>query len=403
MTLKETADVAIPELAGHQRRFLLAGAALGLVSLVGLATNPTQFLQSYLTAYMLCLGVTLGCFALGMVHQLSGGAWGVVIRRPIGAASRVLPVMTALFIPIVLGMTRLYPWTNAELVAHDEVLQHKHLYLNVPFWIIRAALYFIVWNGVGYFLNGWSLEQDRTGDPRIARRMQRLSAGGLVAYGLTITFASFDWLMSLEPHWYSTIYGVIILGGQGLSALAFLIAALVWLSRRPPLDRIVVPAHFHDLGNLLLAFTMLWAYFSFSQYLIIWAGNLPAEIAWYLHRVSTSWRVIGVALIVFHFAVPFVLLLSRTIKRQADLIVRLAIAILVVRLVDLYWLVAPEFHERLYVSWLDIVLPLAMASLWLGCFIRQLRGRAILPVHDPEFDEALGSIIRSGERPSEAH
>jgi hypothetical protein len=403
MTLKETADVAIPELAGHQRRFLLAGAGLALVSLVGLATNPTQFFQSYLMAFMLCLGVTLGCFAVGMMHQLSGGAWGVVIRRPIGAASRVLPVMTALFIPIVLGMTRLYPWTHADLVAHDEVLQHKHVYLNVPFWIARAALYFIAWNAIAYFLNKWSLEQDRTGDPRIARRMQRLSAGGLVAYGLTITFASFDWLMSLEPHWYSTIYGVIILGGQGLSALAFLIAALVWLSRRPPLDRIVVPAHFHDLGNLLLAFTMLWAYFSFSQYLIIWAGNLPAEIAWYQHRLDSSWRLIGLTLILFHFAVPFVLLLSRTVKRQADLIGKLALAFLVVRAIDLFWLVAPAFHERLYVSWMDVVLTLALASIWLGCFIRQLRGRAILPVHDPEFDEALGSIIRGGKRPSAAH
>jgi hypothetical protein len=338
-----------------------------------------------------------------MMHQLSGGAWGVVIRRPIGAASRVLPVMTALFLPIVLGMSHLYSWTHADIVARDEALQHKHLYLNTPFWIGRAALYFLVWNLTAYFLNAWSLEQDRTADPRLARRMQKLSAGGLVAYGLTITFASFDWLMSLEPDWYSTIYGALVLGGQGLSALAFLIVVLVWLSRRAPLDSIVVPAHFHDLGNLLLAFTMLWAYFSFSQYLIIWAGNFPSEIAWYQHRLDSSWRVIGLTLILFHFAVPFVLLLSRTVKRQADLIGKLALAFLVVRAIDLFWLVAPAFHERLYVSWMDVVLTLALASIWLGCFIRQLRGRAILPVHDPEFDEALGSIIRGGERPSAAH
>ena len=400
---RETADVAIPELAGHQRRLLLAGGVLALLSLVGLITNPSQFFQSYLMAYMFVLGITLGCLALGMMHQLSGGAWGVVIRRPIGAASRVLPVMTALFLPVVLGMSRLYSWTHADIVARDEALQHKHLYLNTPFWIARAALYFLAWNLIAYFLNAWSLEQDRTGDPRIARRMQKLSAGGLVVYGLTITFASFDWLMSLEPDWYSTIYGALILGGQGLSALAFLIAVLVWLSRRPPLDRIVVPAHFHDLGNLLLAFTMLWAYFSFSQYLIIWAGNLPAEIAWYQHRLDSSWRVIGLTLILFHFGVPFVLLLSRTVKRQADLIGKLAVAFLVIRVIDLLWLVAPAFHERFYVSWLDVVLTLALAAIWLGCFVRQLRGRAILPVHDPEFDEALGSIIRGGERPSTAH
>jgi hypothetical protein len=401
MRLSETADVAIPELAGWQRRFFIAGGVLSAVSLIGLLINPTQFLQSYLMAYMFCLGVTLGCLALGMVHQLSGGAWGVVIRRQIGAASRVLPVMTLLFIPIALGMGRLYVWTHADVVAHDEVLRHKQLYLNVPFWLIRAIFYFTAWNTIAYFLNAWSLEQDRTGDPRIPRRMQLLSAGGLVAYGLTITFASFDWLMSLEPRWFSTIYGAIIMGGQGLAALAFLLVVIVWLSRRPPLNAVVVPAHLHDLGNLFLAFTMLWAYFSFSQYLIIWAGNLPGEISWYLHREDTSWRFIGLALIVFHFAVPFVLLLSRTIKRGPELILRLAAFMLFMRVVDLFWLIAPAFHESLWVSWLDVVLPVALGLVWLGCFVWQLRGRAILPVYDPQFDEAIGPILRKG--PSTAH
>jgi hypothetical protein len=404
MALTETADVAIPELARHQRRLLLAAAAGGVLSLVGAVIEPAQFFQSYLMAYMLCLGVTLGCLALGMVHQLSGGAWGVVVRRPIGAATRTLPVLTLLFVPILLGMHRLYGWTDAAVVARDEVLQHKHPYLNMPFFVVRAAIYFFVWNALTYFLNAWSLEQDETADPRIARRMERLSAGGLVAYGLTITFASFDWLMSLEPHWYSTIYGVLILGGQGLSAMAFLIAVLVWLSRRPPLDRIIVPAHFHDLGNLLLAFVMLWAYFAFSQYLIIWAGNLPAEIGWYLHRLQTGWRFIGATLVLFHFAVPFCLLLSRTVKREARIIVQVVILILIVRLVDLFWLIAPEFHTTgVRVSPLDVLLPLSMFAIWLGCFVWQLRGRPILPVHDPEFDEALGRILQRAERPGTAH
>jgi hypothetical protein len=402
--LTQTADAAIPELAGHQRTLLLAGALGAVVSLGGAFVNFTQFMQSYLMAYMLCLGVTLGSLALGMVHQLSGGAWGVVIRRPIGAAARVLPVMTLLFVPIALGMSRLYPWTNADLVAHDEVLRHKQVYLNTPFFLARAALYFLVWNVLSYFLNAWSLEQDRNPDPRIARRMQKLSAGGLLAYGLTITFAAFDWLMSLEPHWFSTIYGVLIMGGQALSALASLIVALVWLSRRPPLDRIVVAAHFHDLGNLLLAFVMLWAYFSFSQYLIIWSGNLPAEITWYTHRLQTGWRWVGTALVLFHFAVPFVLLLSRAVKRDPQMLVKVAIAVLTVRLLDLFWLIAPEFHPAgIAVSWLDLLLPLTLGSIWLGCFVWQLRGRAILPVHDPEFDETLGRIIERGAPPREAH
>jgi len=403
-SLTQTADVAIPELKGLQDRLLLVGAVGAVLSLAGGFFDTTRFLQSYLMAYMLWLGVTLGCLALGMVHQLSGGAWGVVIRRPIGAASRVLPLMTVLFLPIALGMNRMYPWTDAALVARDEALQHKQLYLNTPFFLIRAAIYFLAWNALSYFLNAWSLEQDRTGNPRLARRMQMLSAGGLLAYGFTITFASFDWLMSLEPHWFSTIYGVLILGGQGLSALAFLIIVLAWLSRRPPLDRIVAPSHFHDLGNLLLAFVMLWAYFSFSQYLIIWSGNLPVEIAWYLHRLQTGWRPVAVALIVFHFMAPFVVLLSRNVKRQPQMLVRVAIGILIVRLVDLFWLIAPEFRQNgIGVSWLDLVVPLTFGAIWGACFIYQLRGRAILPLHDPEFDEALGDIIERGAPPRTAH
>jgi hypothetical protein len=400
----QTADVAIPELKGLQQRLLIAGGVGAVISVLGFLLNSRQFFQSYLMAYMLWLGVTLGCLALGMVHQLSGGAWGVLIRRPIGAAARVIPLMTVLFLPIALGVMRIYPWTNADLVAHDEALQHKQLYLNVPFFLTRAAIYFLAWNALSYFLNRWSLEQDRTGDPRIARRMQALSGGGLVVYGLTITFASFDWLMSLEPHWYSTIYGVLILGGQGLSSLAFLIIVLVWLSRRPPLDQIVVPAHFHDLGNLMLAFVMLWAYFSFSQYLIIWAGNLPAEIGWYLHRMQTGWRPVAVVLMLFHFALPFVVLLSRTVKRQGRLLVRVAIAVLVVRLVDLWWLIGPEFHtDGIAVSWMDAWIPLGMGAIWLAAFIYQLRGRALLPIHDPEFDETLGRIIERGAPPRPAH
>jgi hypothetical protein len=401
--LLETADIAIPELAGLQRRFFLVGAVGAVLSLVGVVVNVDQFMQSYLMAFMFCLGVTLGCLALGMVHQLSGGAWGVVLRRPIGAASRVLPILTLLFLPIVFGMHHLYIWTHADVVAHDEALQHKQLYLNAPFWIVRAALYFATWNALSYFLNRWSLEQDRTGDPWIARRMQKLAAGGLVAYGLTITFASFDWLMSLEPHWYSTIYGVLIMGGQGLSALAFLIVTIVWLSRRAPLDRIIATSHFHDIGNLMLAFVMLWAYFSFSQYVIIWAGNLPAEIAWYQHRLETGWRALGVALMLFHFAIPFVLLLSRVVKRSPDILINVAIGMMIVRLLDLFWLIAPEFHHGVSVSWMDVVLPVTLFALWLGAFVWQLRGRAILPVHDPQFDEALGKIIERAAPPRTAH
>jgi len=399
MTLQKTAGEQIPELATVQRRAFIAGGAGAALSLVGWLTNPTQFFQSYLMGYMFVLGVSLGCLALAMIHQLSGGAWGVLVRRPMGAAARVLPLLTLLFLPIAFGMHHLYEWTHADVVAHDEVLQGKQLYLNTTFFLIRAAIYFGVWNLISYLLNTWSLEQDRTGDPRLSKRMQLVSGVGLVAYGLTITFASFDWMMSLEPHWFSTIYGVLIMGGQALTSMAFIIVVLVWLARREPLDKVLVPGYIHDLANLMLAFVMLWAYFSFSQYLIIWSGNLPEEIAWYLHRLQTGWRFVAISLVVFHFAVPFVLLLSRAIKRTPNAIVKVAIGILIARLIDLFWLIAPEFHRTgIAVSWMDAVLPFTLGALWLGAFIWQLRGRAILPVYDPQFDESLGLLIGRAER-----
>ena len=400
----ETAGQQIPELAGLQRRFLIAAAVLGAAAIAGWLLNPAQFYQSYLLGYVLVLGATLGCLGLGMIHQLSGGGWGVLVRRPIGAATRIMPVLTILFVPIVVGMPDLYEWTHEDVVAADQALRFKQPYLNVPFFLARAALYFAVWNAISFFLSAWSLEQDRTGDPRLARRMQVLSGGGLAAYALTVTFASFDWMMSLAPHWFSTIYGVLIMGGQGLTALAFLIVVLIWLGRRPPLQGIVGPDHLHDLANLMLAFVMLWAYFAFSQYLIIWSANLPEEIEWYLHRLQPGWRAVAAALIIFHFAVPFVLLLSRAVKRQPRTLLRVAAAILVVRFVDLFWLIAPEFHEHgLAISWQDFVVPLALVALWLGCFMSQLRRRAILPVNDPQFDEIFGGLIKGVEHPRTSH
>ena len=274
---------------------------------IGLVMNPAQFVRSFLPAYMWMLSVTLGSLGLAMVHQVSGGAWGVVIRRILGAATRTLPLLTVLFIPIALGLHSLYPWADAAHVAGDPILQWKQPYLNVPFFLARAAALLCC------------LERHRvpaqqvvasnrttTGDPTIPRKMQVLSAGGLLAYGLTITFAAFDWLMSLEPHWFSTIYGVLVMGGQALSAIAFSIVVLAWLVRRAPFNELITANHFHDLGNLMMGFTMLWTYFGFSQYLIIWAANIPEETEWYLHRIGHGWQYIALAARRFSFrrAVP---------------------------------------------------------------------------------------------------
>ncbi|HKY22200.1 MAG TPA: hypothetical protein VJM31_13380 [Vicinamibacterales bacterium] len=392
--LTATGNEMVPELKGLQTKLLLAGGIGAAICTIGFVMNPAQFVRSLLPAYMWMLSIALGSLALVMLHQVSGGAWGVVIRRILGAASRTLPLLTVLFIPIALSLHSLYPWADPAHVASDPILEWKQPYLNVPFFLARATIYFAVWNGIAFFLNRWSLEQDATGDPTIPRKMQLLSAGGLLAYGVTITFAAFDWLMSLEPHWFSTIYGVLIMGGQALSAMAFAIVVLSWLSRREPLNALISPNHFHDLGNLMLGFTMLWTYFGFSQYLIIWAANIPEETEWYIHRTGHGWQIIALGLVIFHFAVPFLVLLSRAVKRHAPILARVAAGLLVMRFFDLFWLSAPAFaHEgAFHFHWLDAAVPVSLAAVWLGFFVYQLRGRALLPLYDPEFREALKHV-----------
>ena len=394
VNVKEIGAEIVPELRNLQSKLMMAAGAGAVLCAVGLLMNPAQFVRSFLPAYMWMLSVTLGSLAIAMVHQVSGGAWGVVIRRILGAASRTLPLLTVLFVPIALGLRALYPWADPAHVAEDPILQWKQPYLNTPFFLVRAAIYFAVWNAVAFFLNKWSVEQDATGDPTIPRKMQLLSAGGLLAYGLTITFASFDWLMSLEPHWYSTMYGVLVMGGQALSAMAFSIVVLAWLVRRAPFNELITANHFHDLGNLMMGFTMLWAYFAFSQYLIVWAANIPEETEWYLHRTAHGWQYIALMLVVFHFAVPFLVLLSRAIKRNAETVARVAAGILVMRFFDLYWLSAPAFAHggEPHVHWLDAAVPVSVAFVWLSYFVYQLRGRALLPLYDPEFREALKHV-----------
>ncbi|HZA36156.1 MAG TPA: hypothetical protein VE505_14565, partial [Vicinamibacterales bacterium] len=262
----ESSYTAPPRVAGLQRLAMLVGLAGIVLCAVGFAGNREHFFKSYLLAYVFWIGIALGSLALSMVHHLSGGAWGVVIRRVLEAASRTLPFMALLFLPIAFGMHELYLWANADAVAKDAILQHKAPYLNVTFFFVRAAIYFTVWSGLAFLLSKWSLEQEREGEHGQALKMQRLSGGGLVVYAITILFMSVDWIMSLDPHWFSTIYGILFMGGQGLSALAFSIAVVVLLSRAEPMSRVIAPAHLHDLGKLMLAFVMLWAYFSFSQF-----------------------------------------------------------------------------------------------------------------------------------------
>jgi len=378
----------LPDSRQWQRRALVAGLVLLVISIIGAFFNRAEFFRSYLMSYLFWFGLTLGSMALVMVQYLTGGAWGVVTRRTLEAAMLTLPVLAFLFIPILIGMPDLYPWWNQNTVAHDEVLRHRHVYMNAPLFILRAVVYFAIWMVFAYFLNRWSRREDEIGDQ--SRKLAMLSAPGLILYVFTVTFSSIDWAESLESHWFSTIWGFIFVVSQGLTAMSFAIVAMAAFSRKPPLDSVLNPRHFLDLGKLLLMFVMLWGYMAYSQLLIVWSGNLTTEIPWYLPRFGTSWGWIGAALIVFQFIVPFLLLLSRPLKQNATTLVVVVGILVVMRFVDLFWIVMPDFYTSGFtIHWLNFTLPIAIGGIWLASFLWQLSRRPLLPLGAANLEQAV--------------
>ena len=382
---------APPQLKRLQLWALPVGIVFLAVLIIGFATDRAQFFRSYLFAFSFWAGISVGALALLMLQHLTSGGWGLVIRRVLEAATRTLPLIVILFVPILIGAHWLYPWTHAEEVAkHPALIEKVRLYLNMQFFIVRAAIYFAIWLALTFFLNRWSLLQDRTGDRKFTKKMRVLSGPGMVLLIFTVTFASIDWFMSLDPEWSSTIYGFIFVASWALSALAFVIAALAILTKYEPMKTVVAPLHFHDLGKLLLALVMLWSYFAFSQFLIIWSGNLPEEIRWYLPRTRGAWGVLAVTVVILHFAFPFLFLLSRSLKRNPNTLALVALLILVMRLLDLLWMITPNFTgEHFHVSWMDLVAPIAMGGLWLAVFGWQLGQRALIPINDEQFEVVL--------------
>ena len=393
MSATSTVGYPVPEeVDALQRRAFALGAAGLIASLIGALVSPTQFFHSYLFAFLFWNGIAIGCLSLLMIQHLTGGRWGLAIRRLLEAGTRTVPVLVLLFLPVVAGLKRIYPWAGAE--QSDATIRHaiaiKQAYLNVPFFLGRAAFYFAVWFLLAHFLNRLSLETDAGLDLRRARQLRSISGGGLLLMGLTITFMSVDWAMSLDPRWFSTIYGMLFMIGTALSALALCIVVITRIMGTGPLSAVANADTLHDLGKLMLAFIMVWAYFSYSQFLIIWSGNLPEEIPWYLRRFHGAWRFIGLFLVVFHFAVPFLVLLSRDVKRRARTVGLVALWILGVRVVDLFWLVRPEFPQTGFaVHWLDVTLAIGLGGVWLGAFARQLKTRPLLPMGEPEVREML--------------
>ncbi len=391
-------DLLAPPVAQTlQQKSLVVGVLFAVVSGIIAVVSPQKFFQAYLLAYMLCLGVTLGCLAFLMLQHVTGGVWGTVIRRPLEAGTRTLPLMAVLFIPVILGMRHLYVWTDPAEVAKDKHLQNlTAAYLYPNFFILRAVFYFAIWGLLVYFLNRYSAEQDHPPTRDVIKSIRKVSAPGLLIYALTVSFAVIDWVMSLDPHWMSTIYPLIFVVGQCLSALCFIVVVERILSSYPPMLLYLKPREVHDHGKLMLAFTMLWTYFSFSQLLIIWAGNLPDEITWYTRRLHGGWQGVGLFLAAFHFAIPFLFLLSRPFKRSPLTLAWLAAWMLFMRWVDLLWHIEPNFYQQMSsISALDvaawIVVPVGMGGLWMAFYFRNLKGHTLLPLYDAKSQALLES------------
>jgi hypothetical protein len=388
-------------IARLQRTGLALGGLFLLALVAGFFVDREQFFRSYLLGWVFWIGIAVGCLGLAMLNQLTGGLWGLVPRRFHEAAARTVPWMALLFLPVLLGVGSLYSWAQPA-AATDEILQKKALYLNVPFFVVRAVLYFAIWTLLGFTVSRLSRRQDGDPDPVRASRLRGLSGVGLVILSGTTTFASIDWGMSLAPHWFSTMYGVLFIVGWTLSALSFTIVLMAGLGGEAPLDQALRPATVHDLGKLLLAFTMMWGYVNFSQFLIIWSGNVSEETPFYVYRFQGGWGVAAVLLLVFHFALPFALLLSRPLKRRAGSLALVAGLMLLMQLLDLFWLIGPDLVAHgeeaipFSVHWMDLAAVLGLGGVWLFLFAREAGAGPVLPLSEPQVLELLAA-------PAEGH
>jgi hypothetical protein len=375
-------------LGGFQKKALIVGVVGLALCFIGAFFNARQFFISYLIAYLFWAGIAFGSLEFLMVHHLTGGLWGWPVRRFFEAAIMTLPLLALLFVPLCFGLGSLYEWTDAHAVAANPILHHRRLYMNAPAFIIRAALFFGLWIWFARALNRWSFAQDETADVEPTRRLRVLSGPGLVIYPLTGTFALTDWVLSLEPDWYSTMFLVLIIVGQMLSGLAFVICLLAALRRETPYAGLVTEKHFHHLGTLLFAFVMLWTYMAFGELLIIYSGNLPHEIIWYLHRIAGNWKIIVWFLFLFHFLVPFFLLLSRDVKEKAVALAVIAGVLLFAHLVNNYWLVAPSFYKHgIALHWMNFAAPIGIGGIWLAAFCARLKSRPLLVRNDPRIPQ----------------
>ena len=366
-------------------------AALGIVvcAILGFG-NPKQFYFSYLVSFLFFLSLALGGLFFVLIQYASQGGWGIVLRRIGETVFATLPVMAVLFLPIVFGMHDLYHWSVPGASEHDPFLAWKKPFLNVPFFLLRALIYFTCWSFIALLYYRLSRRQDTTGDHAISGRLRKLAGPAIIVLALTQTFASVDWIMSLTPHWYSTMFGVYFFAGSFVGFIALLAVMAVAMRGAGLLDTVISTEHLHDVGKFLFAFTAFWAYIAFSQFFLMWYANLPEETILYKARLEGSWKSVSILLMVGHFAVPFLFLMGRAVKRRGWTLAVGGVWLLIMHFIDLYWQIMPSLHpEGVRVSVLDVAAFLAIG----GCFVASvgwlMRRQALVPVRDPRLAESL--------------
>ena len=388
------ADFAPPLILGNWRvRSLGVGIVFLIASVVGFFIEPKQAMHSYLVAYMMVLGLTLGSLAWLMVWHLTGGSWGVPIRRILEAAIACLPLLIVAWIPIAIGMKLNYPWFNPEVLreAAEKAQGGGMGYESVTWFVLRGIGYFIIWSVISWLLLHWSHEQDEPGHPPFGPRLRAVSGLGMLIYAWTLTFAVVDWVMSLTPFWISTIYGFIYMVDQAMLAMCLVIIVGHWLRSFEPLGTLLRAHNFHDYGKLLFTTIMLWGYFNFSQWLIYWSGNLPEETRWFDVRTHGEWGYVAFIIIIAQFAIPFAILLSRPIKRNSGKLIWVAAWIVVMRFIDNFWNIEPSFADHLHFSWLDAVMTISLMGLWGAYFFWNLARRPMVVLNDPHLPVFLES------------